>query len=118
MDEAIGPLERGTALHKALELFIARYPNALPDDAVLQLAAIADEVFARAGIPKAALALWRPRFLGAARGFVEFEAARKSGIAASHLEIRGELKIGDFTLSGIADRIDVLADGKAAIPGL
>ena len=69
----IGPLERGTALHKALEIFIARYQGALPDDALAQLVAIADQVFAEAGIPKAALALWRPRFLGAARGFVDFE---------------------------------------------
>ena len=64
LDEAVGPLERGTALHKALELFVRRYPGALPDDA----AAAADRaspigVFDEAGIPKAALAVWRPRFL-------------------------------------------------------
>jgi ATP-dependent helicase/nuclease subunit B len=115
LDEAIGPLERGTALHKALELFIAKYPGALPDDAVLQLASIADTVFEEAGIPKAALALWQPRFMGAARGFVEFERARKAGIATSHLEIKGKLSIGDFELHGVADRIDILRDGKAAI---
>ncbi|HVV26398.1 MAG TPA: double-strand break repair protein AddB [Rhizomicrobium sp.] len=115
LDEAIGPLERGTALHKALELFIGRYRNDLPEDAALQLAAIADRVFEDAGIPKAALAIWRPRFLGAARGFVEFERARRGGITASHLEVRGKLAIGDFTLSGVADRIDLLRDGAAAI---
>jgi len=36
-------------------------------------------------------------------------------IANSHLEIRGKLEIGDFTLTGIADRIDILKDGAAAI---
>jgi ATP-dependent helicase/nuclease subunit B len=115
LDEAIGPLERGTALHKALEIFIATYKDGLPDDAEQQLAAIADQVFAEAGIPKAALAVWRPRFAGAARGFVEFESGRRNAITASHLEIKGSLKIGDFTLSGIADRIDVLKDGSCAI---
>jgi len=115
LDEPIGPLERGTALHKALELFIAKHKDGLPDDAEEQLAAIADQVFAAAGIPKAALAVWRPRFAGAARGFVEFERSRRGAIAASHLEIKGSLKLGDFTLTGIADRIDVLKDGNAAI---
>jgi ATP-dependent helicase/nuclease subunit B len=115
LDEPIGPLERGTALHKALELFVAQYKDGLPHDAEQQLAAIADRVFADAGIPKAALALWRPRFAGAARGFVEFERSRRDAIAASHLEIKGALTLGDFTLTGVADRIDVLKDGTAAI---
>ncbi|HEY0265366.1 MAG TPA: PD-(D/E)XK nuclease family protein, partial [Rhizomicrobium sp.] len=119
LDDAIGPLERGTALHRALELFIARYPKDLPEDAVLQLAAIADTVFEEAGIPKAALALWRPRFLGAAQAFIGIERERRGAIAASHLEKRGVLRFpapaGEFTLSGRADRIDILKDGKAAI---
>jgi len=115
LDEAIGPLERGTALHKALEIFVARTRNRLPDDAVAQLVTIADEVFARAGIPKAALALWRPRFLGAARGFVDWQRSRQAMIAASHLEIKGRMTIGDFELTGVADRIDILTNGTAAI---
>jgi ATP-dependent helicase/nuclease subunit B len=115
LDEAIGPLERGTALHKALELFIGPIKGDLPDDALEQLIAVADKVFADTGIPKAALALWRPRFLAAARGFVEFERGRRAAIATSHLEIKGTLALGDFTLSGIADRIDVLKNGAAAI---
>jgi ATP-dependent helicase/nuclease subunit B len=115
LDEPIGPLERGTALHKALEIFIAKYKNGLPDDAEQQLTAIADQVFADAGIPRAALALWRPRFAGAARGFVELERSRRDLIAASYLEIKGSLALGDFTLTGVADRIDILKDGTAAI---
>jgi ATP-dependent helicase/nuclease subunit B len=115
LDEPIGPLERGTALHKAVERFIDQYREGLPDDAVEQLVAIADQVFAEAGIPKAALALWRPRFQGAARGFVEFERGHRTSVVTSHLEIRGELRLGDFTLTGVADRIDILNDGSAAI---
>jgi ATP-dependent helicase/nuclease subunit B len=115
LDEPIGPLERGTALHKALEIFIAKYKDGLPVDAERQLTVIADQVFSEAGIPKAALALWRPRFAGAARGFVEFERDRRKIIAASHLEIKGKLALGDFTLTGVADRIDILKDGDCAI---
>jgi ATP-dependent helicase/nuclease subunit B len=115
LDEAIGPLERGTALHKALEIFIARYRGGLPDDAVAQLVAIADEVFAQAGIPQAALALWRPRFAAAARGFVDWERGRREHIAASHLEVKGRRLLGEFELTGVADRIDILKDGSAAI---
>jgi ATP-dependent helicase/nuclease subunit B len=115
LDEAIGPLERGTALHKALEIFIAKYKDGLPDDADRQLRIIADQVFETAGIPKAALALWRPRFAAAARGFVDWERGRRADIVRSHLEIKGSLNLGDFTLTGVADRIDILKDGTAAI---
>ena len=108
LDEAIGPLERGTVLHKALELYIKE-----KHDGVEALIALADRLFAEAGIPKAALAVWRPRFIGAARAFVVFEQQR--AVAQSHVEQRGELKLGDFTLTGIADRIDVMADGSATI---
>ena len=120
LSEDIGPLERGTALHKALELFIAKYPVTLPDDAPLQLAAMADEIFEAEGIPRAALAVWRPRFLGAAQWFISYERERRLANPRPWLEVKGTLTItgskgGDFTLSGRADRIDVLPGGKAAI---
>ena len=51
----IGPLERGSALHRALELYKQRFPGAPPEDALAQLIAIADEVFAELAIPQAAL---------------------------------------------------------------
>ena len=119
LDEAIGARERGTALHKALEIFIEKYSTDLPDDAALQLAQIADDVFAGMNIPRAALAVWRPRFLGAAQAFIDVERARRPDIARSLLEIHGARIFpapgGDFTLTGQADRIDILADGTAAI---
>jgi ATP-dependent helicase/nuclease subunit B len=119
LDGEIGARERGTALHAALERFIARHPGVLPDDAALRLAQIADEVFAEAAIPKSALAVWRPRFLGAAQAFVAVERERRAAIAESFLECKGSRVFaapgGDFTLSGRADRIDLLTDGSAAI---
>ena len=119
LDAPIGPLERGSALHRALELYKRRFPGAPPDDAAAQLMAIADGVFEELAIPQAALSVWRPRFHNAARWFADFERDRADGISHSVLEIRGTRVFaapgGDFTLSGVADRIDLLNDGNAAI---
>lgn len=119
LDEPIGPLERGTALHKVLEIFVERYPHELPEDAPKRLTEIADQVFASANIPKAMLAIWRPRFHGVAQAFIEVERERRGTIRDSFLEKRGtrifSARDGEFTLSGVADRIDVLTTGKAAI---
>jgi ATP-dependent helicase/nuclease subunit B len=119
LNDEVGPLERGTALHAAVEEFVRRHPAALPADAAEQLAALADGIFDQLGIPKAAQAVWRPRFLDAARGFIEVERARRADIVTPHVEKLGRLVIdapgGDFTLTGRADRIDILRDGTATI---
>ncbi|MEI9994123.1 MAG: double-strand break repair protein AddB [Rhizomicrobium sp.] len=116
LEAQIGPLEKGNAVHLALERFVQAFPGELPPDAALQLCTIADAVFAAEGTPKAALALWRPRFTRAAEWFVELERARRGEIAASHTERHGEMAVTpDFALYGIADRIDLLTDGRAAI---
>ncbi|HEY8696965.1 MAG TPA: double-strand break repair protein AddB [Rhizomicrobium sp.] len=119
LDAEIGPLERGSAIHAALERFLLEFGGAIPQGADLRLIAIADEIFGEAGIPKAAMALWRPRFIRAARWFVKEERARRAGIRHSFVEIKGERKFprkgGEFTLRARADRIDVLTRGGAAI---
>ncbi|MEI9887829.1 MAG: double-strand break repair protein AddB [Rhizomicrobium sp.] len=116
LDAAIGPLERGNAVHRALERFVNELPGELPPDAAVRLCAIADEVFAAEGTPKAALALWQPRFTRAAEWFVAIEELRRDDIRSSHTEIAGTFKVTPgFELYGVADRIDVLTDGGAAI---
>jgi len=119
LDEPVGPLERGTVLHAAVEEFVRRHPKALPDDAAEQLTAIAAGLFAQENIPKAALAVWLPRFADAARGFIALERERRATIAQPHVEKKGRLSFitpgGEFTLTGRADRIDTLSDGSAAI---
>ncbi|HEY4274698.1 MAG TPA: double-strand break repair protein AddB [Rhizomicrobium sp.] len=119
LDAPVGPMERGTALHRILEIYKQRFPAAPPADAAAQLMAIADEIFEALAIPKAALAVWRPRFEKAAHWFVAFERDRVDGISRSVLEIRGERTFsapgGNFVLRGVADRIDLLNDGNAAI---
>ncbi len=109
-------MERGNAVHRALERFVNELPGELPADAAVRLCASADEVFAAEGTPKAALALWQPRFTRAAEWFVAIEELRRDNIKASHTEVAGAFKVTpDFELYGIADRIDVLSDGGAAI---
>jgi ATP-dependent helicase/nuclease subunit B len=119
LDNTIGPRERGTVIHDALEAFLRRFSDTLPENAERELAAIAEEMFAAERIPKATLALWRPRFMSAARWFIGLERARRETIAKSHVEINGHWTFtttgGAFRLRGRADRIDETKDGGAAI---
>jgi ATP-dependent helicase/nuclease subunit B len=119
LNQEAGPLERGNALHAAVETFVNRYPKEMPPDAAEKLVAIADAIFEKMEIPKGVLAVWRPRFHAAARWFVEFERRRRFHISGSLLEKKGALVIsaaeGDFELSARADRIDILPGGGAAV---
>lgn len=116
IDAPVGPLERGTAIHRAMELFVQNHPGPLASTAAADLIAISEQVFAEQGVPKAVLAVWRPRFAGAAAWFIKEEARRRTQIATSHVELQGEAEIADgFILEARADRIDVLTNGHAAI---
>ena len=119
LDAAIGPLERGTAVHAALERFTKKYLDGLPPDAARRLIDIAQEVFDELSIPKAARALWFPRFAHAAQWFVREERRRRDAIARSHVEIKGACEFdgpaGRFRLRARADRIDEFRAGGAAV---
>ncbi|HKD20565.1 MAG TPA: double-strand break repair protein AddB [Rhizomicrobium sp.] len=119
LDAEIGPLERGTAIHRILELFLKEWGDVAQLRPEERFVAIADQVFGEAGIPHATLAVWRPRFLKAARWFVGEERKRRAKVAESHVEIKGtrafEAPAGAFILRGRADRIDVLRRGGAEI---
>ena len=118
LDAEVGPLDRGSAVHVALERFLRELTD-IPEGAEKRLIEIANETFAAANLPKAALVLWRPRFIHAAHWFVMEERIRRTRIAASHLEIKGERTFGapagSFVLRARADRIDILKLGGAAI---
>ncbi|MGH6888176.1 MAG: double-strand break repair protein AddB [Rhizomicrobium sp.] len=117
--QAIGPMDRGRAMHEILERFVAETADGIPPDSLARLIALSEEVFSAHGIPQSVLALWRPRFRRAAAWFVEDERRRRVEILRSHLEVAGRLEIaapgGIFILTGRADRIDELRDGGATV---
>jgi ATP-dependent helicase/nuclease subunit B len=119
LDAEVGPLERGSVIHDILEQFLEEFPQHLPQNALARLIAIGDEKFSKAKIPMAALALWRPRFVRAARWFVLEEHKRRTRIVKSYTEIAGERAFdgpaGKFILRGRADRIDMMNEGGCAI---
>lgn len=119
LDAEVGPLDRGKILHDVLERFVAETESGWPVQAEARLIALADEAFARYGVAQVVLALWRPRFIRAARWFVAEERKRREQIARSLLEVEGRIEIagpaGPFVLKGRADRIDLLHEGGAAV---
>jgi ATP-dependent helicase/nuclease subunit B len=117
LDAQIGPLERGTAIHAALERFLKDYPDTLPIHAETRLIEIGRAVFR--DVAKSMRAVWQPRFEQAARWFIGVERERRDAIARSFIEHGGKRAFdgpaGAFTLRCRADRIDVLKSGGAAI---
>jgi ATP-dependent helicase/nuclease subunit B len=108
--------ERGTLIHGILERFLRERPEG-PFDAAAheRLLAIGREAFAAlSDIPEAEV-LWWPRFERVAAWLIAEEAGR-ADVARRIVEAEGELALGcGVTLSGRADRIDVLADGRLRI---
>lgn len=120
LDQPPGAADRGTLIHKVLEDFVRGLPpGPLPDDALPQLLARGEALFAQHGDRPEVRAIWRPRFADIAKWFVTWEGARRGEIATSHLEVKAQLDLplphGPFTITGEADRIDALADGRLAI---
>ncbi|HTO80520.1 MAG TPA: double-strand break repair protein AddB, partial [Methylocystis sp.] len=62
LDAVIGPPERGSAIHKALEIFLEDFPVELPEAATEALLRTATQAFIDLSVPKATRALWEPRF--------------------------------------------------------
>lgn len=118
-DLEIGPRERGSALHAALEAFIEAHPEGdLPEDAADRLLAFGEAALENAGFDEAARVEERVRFARSVEIFLEWEVERrKRGVRPGPLEIKGvwEVPGTPLTLSGIADRIDLNLDGTIDI---
>ncbi len=119
VDTAPGARDRGTVIHGAIGDFTTDFAAGLPADPLQALLALGEEKFSTLWDYPEARAFWWPRFLRIADWFTAWDKERRGNIATLHAEIRGELKfpIGkrDFTLSGIADRIEKRKDGSYAI---
>ncbi|MBZ8133611.1 double-strand break repair protein AddB [Afifella sp. IM 167] len=111
-----GAAERGMLVHDILETFVAERPAGPFDEAAhSRLIEIGRDAFAGFSDWPEVAAIWWPRFQRVARWFVRQEAARE-GIVRRHVEARGAWEASrDFRLTGRADRIDILEDGRLAI---
>ncbi|MBV9330641.1 MAG: double-strand break repair protein AddB, partial [Alphaproteobacteria bacterium] len=120
LESAVGPLDRGTLVHKALERYVRECVS--QGGAQLSLARlvdIIDELFSEKRIPRSAVAVWRPRMVHAATWFVDQESERRDLVGTSHTEVDGALSLfeGDrgFKLRCRADRIDIMKDSRAVV---
>ncbi|WP_394691348.1 double-strand break repair protein AddB [Hoeflea sp.] len=110
-----GPRERGTLYHAILEQFIAK--NAPGGRTLEALREIAAAHFLEAELPDATALIWQSRFDKAADAIADWEA----GVAGEHgrsvVEARAslEMPLAGIRLTGMADRIDLRADGTAWI---
>ena len=115
LDADPGAADRGTFIHKALELFLRAYPDALPRDALDRLLEFGQTAFGDALAWPTVRAFWWPRFERIAGWFIAQETIRRNQIVHSVSEIDGRLEIAaahaPFILTAKADRIDRLADG-------
>lgn len=102
-----GPQERGTAVHAAIEKFGDGHDPAL-------LSLLLDEELRLAGVPPERRAAERERLLVSIDALIAWFEARRARGAVIYREEKGELAVGDVTLSGVADRIEI-APGYAAI---
>ena len=114
-----GARDRGTVIHGAIGDYTSLFAGKPPADPLKELLALGERHFAPLADYPEARAFWWPRYERIARWFAQWDLARRETIATLHAEIRGELsfKLGqrEFTLSGIADRIERRKDGSYAI---
>lgn len=113
-----GAAERGTLFHDILHLFSSTIDDPRAPNALEVLIAAGRHCFAEAALPADVEAVWWPRFERLAVNILEWERRRADAVASRHAEEGAsatEVGRTGVTLSGRADRIDILAGGMADI---
>ncbi len=112
-------LLRGQALHKAVERFVADWPDALPDDAETRLFTLLTDALTEHGFEDAAMAREVPLARNAARWLAGFELRRRArGIVIRvEEEVTHQIPtpVGSFTVTAKADRIEVSSTGASIL---
>ncbi|MHB2267368.1 double-strand break repair protein AddB [Aliihoeflea sp. PC F10.4] len=112
-----GAAERGTLFHDILHGFAVAEIDPFAPGAVDHLLRIGREKFDETALPPDVDAVWWPRFQKMAGRFVGWERSRV-GVVRRIAEARADptaVGASGVTLSGYADRIDLLAAGMADI---
>jgi len=110
--------ERGNIYHLILSRFSERWPVDLPQDSLDQFLSISRDVLSSIVSDPVHEAVWWPRIKETGRWYVQWEQRRRRLLVTPvTIERHGSLTIelprgGEFTLSGQADRIEILEDGE------
>lgn len=111
--------ERGSAAHRAVELYTRKTLQGLPDDPWPVWRDCVETALLSVKDWPAAQALWRRRLERVAPWFLTSELERRAEGRPAGVEISGRLALaapaGDFTLTAKADRIDLLFGGGYAL---
>ncbi|KQZ82785.1 double-strand break repair protein AddB [Mesorhizobium sp. Root157] len=113
-----GAAERGTLFHAILHRFTAAVADPQAPDALTRLVDAGRACFAEAALPEDVEAVWWPRFEKLAANIIVWERSRAAAVKLRHAEERAERTLvggSGVTLSGYADRVDLLAGGMADI---
>ena len=113
-----GAAERGTLFHAILHRFAASGVDPREAEALDVLVAKGRECFAEAALPPDVEAVWWPRFERLADEIVTWERERAENVTQRTAEARASsttVGSSEVTLSGYADRVDVLREGLADI---
>ncbi|WP_313802010.1 double-strand break repair protein AddB [Sphingobium sp.] len=111
VDADAGPAWRGTAVHEILQQWAEAGSGDLAD-----LEARARAMFDRPDVHPLLKALWQPRLIEAIRWIAaEVASDLAAGRKILSVETEGRAEIAGVTLTGKADRIDLLPDGKLGI---
>ncbi|WP_242122592.1 double-strand break repair protein AddB [Sphingobium sp. Sx8-8] len=111
VDADAGPAWRGTAVHEILQQWAEAGRGDLAD-----LEARARAMFDRPDVHPLLRALWQPRLIEAIRWIAaEVASDLAAGRTILAVETEGRAEIAGVTLTGKADRIDRLPDGRIGI---
>lgn len=105
----------GTLIHRALELYLKRWPLAAPADALGEIEKCGEEVFAEVIDRPGVWAFWWPRFQSIALFVARIESKRSAQTFRRFAECKGALDVDGFRLSATADRIELGKDGDLAL---
>lgn len=113
-----GAAERGTLFHLVLSRFTGACPDPSDPAAPDLLMAAARSAFAEAALPADVEAVWWPRFVASTEAILAWERRERAAVRQRLAEVRADpFPIGatGVSLSGFADRIDLLSAGRADI---
>ena len=108
--------ERGVLFHAIVQRFVENDHDPEGDAALDALYAIARDEFDKLALPPETDRIWWARFEGVAERYLDWERKRAPQIERSFVEASGYAEVDDYTtLSGRADRIDLMRDGTIEI---